>query len=68
MEILIHISACSHLFQVGNQRIILKQTRYDKNHCVTNRHKDKQQLESVKETEVTFDKYTWFLTNISQLR
>lgn len=65
MKILIHISAYTHLFQVGNQRIILKQTRYNKNHCITN---SKQQLESVKEIEVTFDKYTWFLTNIAQLR
>lgn len=68
MEILIQITVYSHLFQVGNERRILTQSRYNEKHCVRNRHRGKQQVESVKEIEVTSEKYTWCPVNIAQQR
>lgn len=67
MEILIQITVYSHLLQVGNQRILM-QTRYNKKYCVTNRYTGKQHAESVKEIEVTSEKYTWCPINIAQQR
>ena len=67
MEILIEITVYSYLFQVGNQTRILTQTRYNKKNFMTNRHTGKQ-VESVKEMEVTSEKYTWCPINIAQQR
>lgn len=64
VEILILITLHSHLLQVGNQRRILTQTRYNKKR-VTNRDKGKKQVKSVKEIEITSEKYTWCPTNIA---
>lgn len=64
VEILILITLHSHLLQVGNQRRILTQTRYNKKR-VTNRDKGKKQVKSVKEIEITSEKYTWCPINIA---
>jgi len=68
VEILVQITVYCHLFQVANQSRLLTQSRYSKKYCVTNRPTGKQQVESVKEVEVTFEKYTWCPINTAQQR
>lgn len=57
----------SHLFQVRKKNNSTKANDATKT-VVKQIDRGKQQLESVKETEVTFDKYTWFLINIAEQR